>query len=426
VVARYDVAFDSTVSPFQLCAAHVENNAARLLIARALSTSGSRARSATFELSELRLDLAHTNGGDSAPETVAPAWSLAGADLPYWASWDGGWVVLSEDAFTAPVPEQEKVETEEERGARERKEKEERLGLGATLPPVTASAEPAETPIGETETADVEMADETQYPFRWTQDTSSVTITMPVPPGTSRSALDVRLAPSSVTVSITGELEPPLSNFAGRTHALWTEIRADESTWTFDSSSNEIALELTKAEGDGTRWPSVFVPGEDDEDEEDFEDVPETFETATLDAVRASFASVRTRETGADTPGSEPRGNAPAVAALAREDMDLDWEDDEYAADGAFADMGASAGLVGRSVLVGFVRDASEGVNATWSRQPVAVLSLPAAPGATDLIVKSAVDGLRFAAPSEDPARTPWTHVGTTPARPASRAARQL
>lgn len=386
---------------------------------------------------------------------MKPEWELTGGDLPLWAIWaEDGWVVLSEEAF-GPRPEP-RTETEQERLAREHKERKAKLGLGAQLPSgdQTPAETPAETParspppefapasISETQMedtskgdtqeaedaqkekmeetekdevrslgrrsragsevpesdADMDVNEARQYPFHWTQDASSVTITVPLPPSTPRSAINVDLTPTTASISVRA---PNLSVaqftfFSAGAHTFWSETPFQ--TWTYETTTGKLQIELEKSEGDG-RWPSVFIPDSDGED-----DVPETFSKDTLAAIRESFA-VKTRS------DDEMPGTNPTIPALLREQMDLDDGDDfSERTEGAFADL--SAGSVGRSVLFGSVRQGK----ATWSRQPQSVLSLPLLTS-DDLgrdqgvIVRHAVDGLLIA-----PAANGWKHIGTNPA----------
>jgi hypothetical protein len=376
-----------------------------------------RGRKATFALAQIEVNSTHTNGVDAGPEHLTPRWTLTGNDIPYWAAWSGnGWVILSEDPFHAPNPDDDRPETDTERATREHNEKVAHLGLGASLPESTKTEEPQEEPM------QVDKEEEKTYAFSWTQDTSSVTITVPVPSATTRKDINVQISPDTLSLSINSQdnLTPPLSSFVAKGHAFWSNVVQDESTWTYDAAKGEIEIELQKSEGDTIRWPSVFVPGGDDDDEDDFEDVPETFAPSTLAAFRESFNhAVHTRDDNID---EEPHLPPRALPALLREEMDLDFDDDEddfdQRTEGAFADLGA--GTVGRSALIGFV---SFDGTASWSHQPASVLSLPVTCAGPDyeaqagIIVKTAVDGLVFTPPRVgNPSKTPWVHAGTNPA----------
>jgi hypothetical protein len=103
--ARYDLHVDGALSPFLLYAAHAEDGAYRLLLARAVVHNASEAgrfkpRQTTFELLEVSLDVSATNGVDEAPGVLEPTWRLPGPDLPYYTVWaEGGWLVLAEEPF---------------------------------------------------------------------------------------------------------------------------------------------------------------------------------------------------------------------------------------------------------------------------------------------------------------------------------------
>lgn len=360
-------------------------------------------RQTTFELLEVTVDVSKANAGDDAPEPLAPSWRLPGPDLPYYAVWaDDGWIVLSEEPFGEEAGKKMRVtETPAQRAAREKEEALAKRGLGAREEKeVDEWAEDDEEDV-----AMAEPAGEQKYNFRWTQDQASVTITIALPSGVQKGEISVNLQPSSVTFEVTSAaLSPDLAAWLNKEHSFWSEIRVSESTWTFDGSELELTLAKT---GDDMRWASAFVPA--DSDDED--DVPETFDAATLESIRASFSRA---QPAADGEG-EPHGNAPTIPALLREEMDMD-SDDDMDEDGAFADLQTHKG-VGRLVVLGHI---ANGVP-TWSRQSATVLSLPLCPAGdlpshTGIIVKQAVDGLVFAPPPSDPARTPWIHLGTNPA----------
>lgn len=429
-IARYDLVLEGGQTPFILYAAHHEGgDAFRLLLARAVvepmsDSSKYTPRVANFELVEVGIDISHSNGVDDSPELLQPQWALTGGDLPYWASWtEGGWLVLCEEPFGEKQQEEEKKpETAAQRAQRLREAKLAKLGLGANI----ASRDPFEQDDGYGEAVDQEADEEAmdvdtpkEYPFRWTQDTTSVTITVPLPAGTTSKDINVKITPDMLGISIQSDsLTPALSSFVSKpAHSFWNGIVVDESTWTYDATKAELDIELQKQGEDGMRWPSVFVPSSDDED--DAEDVPETFAASTLDAIRKSFSSVQTRTS------EEPHGNQPAIPALLREEMDFDLDDGaDYGEgeDGAFAHP-SGASTVGRTVLFGHIVPNAEGgvPTVSWPRQPAQVLSLPVTsqgpelPSAAGVIVKTAVDGLVFA-PSTDPARAPWVHLGTNPA----------
>lgn len=412
----------SNASPFLLYAAHQEgDNAYRLLLCRPVvsaeaEASKYRPRKAVFDLIEVDVLTNIENGIDDEPQTLFPSWSLRGNDLPYWASWaEGGWLVASEDPFSdGPVVRTPRPrEQEGAKAARQHEARVSKLGLGAQLP------DDVEAPRGAGAEADeAEEEDAKVFPFSWTQNETSVTIKIPVPGGTPRRDIALSIAPEYLDIKITSpSLSAALFTFLERSrHSFWSEIDADESTWTYHSAIGEIEVELQKLEGDA-RWPSIFVPSDDDDDAE-VEDVPETFAASTLAAIRDSFNNVKTRS------ADEPQGNHPALPGLLREELDYDLEDDDYEeAQGSGAISETNSGTVGRSVLLGHVKITPDGPQATWPRQPTSILSLPVTsagpdlPADTGVIVKFAVDGLLFAPVSgSDPSRAPWIHLGTNPA----------
>lgn len=384
LVARYDAEF-----AFQVYAAFESGDGWTLLISRIVDETQKSdrytPREVFFDLMEVKLG--GENGGDDAPGKLEVMWTLRGKDVPYWACWSDGWLVLSETPFEEPST---KVETEEEKQERERKAKISKLGLGASLDDEgTTNVEATE--VVETEAMDVDK-DDTAYPFSWTQDASTITLSFPLE-GVTKRDVTVALNQSSIGLGIKStSLAPPLVAFLSKPErALWGDIKAGDSTWTLDSTGLEMTL--TKVD-ENTRWPSVFAPSDDSDDEED--DVPETFTASTLASMRESF-------TTATRSDSEPQGPHPGIPALIREEMDFDMEDE------AGDDVDA-AGAVGRQVLVGHIVDGSP----SWSRQAPSVLSLPL--DKVSIIVKQAVDGLVFAPPTGDAAREPWRHEGTCPA----------
>lgn len=420
--ARYDLEIDGALAPFLLYAAGGAGSEFRLLLAHAVvhgdEGEGSRfkPRQTTFELLEVVVDVSKTNGGDSDPEPLHPSWRLPGPDLPYWAVWsNGGWLVLAEEPFGEDAAGKDKVkETPAQRAARLKEEADAKRGLGARIVEEEDDFPEAKTEevVEEKEEEEVEMEDAEVKPnFSWTQEPGGVTITIPLPTGLSKQDINVNLQGGSVMIAVSSDSLPPsLAEWLSREHSFWSDIQLSDSTWTYDATSGELELILTKS-GEDMRWPSVFIPSSDDSDGED--DVPESFGAATLEAIRASFS----RAQPVTKSDEEPHGNPPTIPALLREQMDIDSDDDFEHEDGAFADLQSNKG-VGRLAVIGHVVD---GVP-TWSRQPATVLSLPLfwagpdLPPATGIIVKQAVDGLVFAPSSGHPARTPWTHLATNPA----------
>ncbi|CAK9783128.1 unnamed protein product [Cutaneotrichosporon oleaginosum] len=401
--ARYDLHVDGALSPFLLYAAHGEGGSVyRLLLARAVVHNATDAgrfkpRQTTFELLEIALDTGATNETDDAPGILEPVWRLPGLDLPYYVVWsEGGWLVLAEESFGEEKPSSSIRETAAQRAARLKAEVDAKRGLGARVEENTGEI-PGEIPEGEEEEQEeVEMVDageEKDSPFRWTQEQGGVTITIALPSGSPKPS--VNLKAGSLTVTATGETSTHLEGWLGHEHSFWSDIKLDDSTWTYDATSGELEIILAKKEGD-MRWPSVFVPGDDSDD-----DVPESFGQAQMDAIRESFSRAQPVQR------EEPVGHAPTIPALLREEMDIDSDDDD--------DDDQPKG-VGRRCVVGQICNGTP----VWSRQPATVLSLPLVsagdlPSGAGIVVKQAVDGLLFA-PAGDPARTPWQHIATNPA----------
>ncbi|BEJ11765.1 hypothetical protein CspHIS471_0202250 [Cutaneotrichosporon sp. HIS471] len=385
--ARYDL----QDGPFLLYAAHGEGSSStfRLLLSRAIvhnvDAGKFTARQTTFELVQVSVDTSATNGVDDGPGVLEPNWRLEGSDLPYWTVWaEGGWLVLSEEPFGVEKLPTKSKDTPAQRAARLKAEADAKRGVGARVEEIVDDNPDEE---------EVEMADAT-VPFNWTQEAGSVSITVPLPAGTPKTALAVVIQPGSLRVSVQSDV-PDLSGWLAHEHSFWSDIIADESTWTYDSVSGELEISLAKRDGD-MRWPSVFVPGDDSDDSDD--DVPESFSAAEMDSIRASFS--RAQLSTSDEPPVPPS----SMPALLREEMDIDSDDDDD------EDRG-----VGRICVIGHITDGK----AVWTGQPATVLSLPLVQAGdllgAGIVVKQAVDGLLFC-PSGDPARTPWTHIATNPA----------
>lgn len=392
-IGRYDLD-----TPFQLYAAHGVEGAWRLLATRTIvneskGTSRYAPRDVSFELMEVAIE--GENRGDDGPGKVEVVWSLRGKDLPYFAGWKEGWVVLADTPFDVPS---DVGESEEDRRVREKKEKVAKLGLGASLEEVEEGQGEDDGTEGAGEPMEVD--EDTAHPFSWTQDSSSVTLTFSMDRDVkvTKKDLDVTLKHDAIGLVIDStSLPPALSAFLKKPERpLWSDIRVDDSTWTLDGSGLEVTLAKVD---ENTRWPSVFAPSDDSDDEDD--EVPETLTADALAAIRESF-SVAQRPAESD---QEPQGNHPGVPALIREEMDFDLEDETN------EDVDAT-GSVGRQVLVGLIVDG----NASWSQQAPSVLSLPLLDDIS-VIVKQAVDGLLFTPPaSADPTRSPWVHEATSPA----------
>lgn len=411
LIARYDLVEPSSdLSPFALQAAsRASDSTYRVLLTRSVTTTlGKRKTSSSissFELLEVALDVNKRNAVDTEPRTLDVKWTLSGGDTPFWCAWrNGGWVVLSSETFDESTDDVE--ETEEERVKREKKEKMEKLGLGATL----EEAEDEDKSAEKEGTMESGSAEDKEWPFSWTQTADSVSVSIPLPKGTTRKDISIDLSSTKFTFYVASvDQSPVLQSFLNKpSRQFWTTVDPELSTYTYNATTCVFELDLTKVDV-GTRWPSVFSPSEDDDDEE--EEVPETLSTAMLAAVRETFSNIKTR--GDD----EPQGNHAAIPALLREEMDYDLEDGEDFGEGAGGVSGeagsSSGGKVGREVYVGHIVEGK----ASWSKNQSSVVSLPASGNRPEIMIKSAVDGLLFeAGPGGNAARDPWRHASTSPA----------
>jgi hypothetical protein len=404
LVARYDLD-----TPFLLRSSHlVSATDVRLLLTRPTPAAGKdvKAHEKTFEMMEVSVDPALTNGVDEGPGKLNGRWSLTSGDLPYWCKWwQGGWMVLSGEEYRNAA----------EAGPSTSVANSSRTGIGAGSVDETTdvtrgdAAAPANT--GETERT---------WPYSWTQTSDSISMTIPFPAGTKRPHLSISLEPSQLTLSLASSAPSttsPLNDFLRRpTRSFWSDIDTQSSTFTYNSDKAILELELIKAD-DHSRWPSIFSPlDDDDSEEEEEEEVPETLDANTLAAVKASFSNIKTRQ-----PGEEPTGNHPAMPALLTEEMDIDLDDDEDydQAEGPFSDKG---GKVGRDCFIGHIIDGSP----KWTKTTSTTISLPMSSPPTEgeqpssgvgLVIKSAIDGLHYQPPSSgDISKSAWTHASTTPA----------
>ncbi|KAI9639568.1 uncharacterized protein MKK02DRAFT_39884 [Dioszegia hungarica] len=388
--------------PFLIRAARAESDSISLLLSRSVigpEEGKSRTTKRTFELLEVVIDLSsaeHTSELDVR-------WRIQAGDLPVYTAWtDAGWMVLSGETYGNSKTEEALNEVEKEK--RERDARIAKLGLGASLPQGEQSV-----PVPPSEPARISTPPPDQ-PLTWTQTGESASIRIPFAAGTVRSDIVISLHPTSINLSVKGvpaAAQPePLQQFLRHTErSWWAEIDPDLSSFSYDSSSSTLDIDLAKQDGEH-RWPSLFLPSSDDDDAE----IPETLSSDVLASVRQTFDSIRTRAP------DEPAGNHPAIPSLLREEMDFDMEDGEDFEDRAAGAMGDGGGKVGREVFVGILRDGK----AEWSTASVTVVSLPLQSGGRGngmegVIVKSAVDGLLFT-PSADLVGSPWTHQATIPA----------
>ncbi|KAK4687372.1 hypothetical protein P7C73_g2731, partial [Tremellales sp. Uapishka_1] len=347
-VARYDLP-----TPFLVHSAHfVSTHEARILLSRAVHVD----KKQSFELIEISIDVTLGNGVDAAPDDLEERinWRKYGGDIPIWCEWrEDGWTVLASEEFTSGSP----VEADQ----KAQPNKADKSGLGAA-------------------------------PHSWTQDSSTVSISIPLPPDASISKSDIAITFTANTVSIQIPSVPSLSS----TKSLWTTI-SPSSTWTFDPAAHLVDITLFKAD-ENTRWPSVYDTDDDD-------DIPETLSADLLESVKQSFNAIKTRSSA-----EEIENPHPTLPGLLREEMEFDLEDGEDFGEGE------AGGKVGREFLVGSL----SAERSEWSRQSNWVISTPlegSEPNHHGIVVKNAVDGLFFR-PSDtlDSIIPPWTHTSTCPA----------
>ena len=404
-IARYDLLPKPGSEPcaFLLQAAHlISPTDCRLLLTRSIIPPNAgkvRTQTTAFELLEVILDPTKRNSVDATiAEPLDVRWRLVGRDLPFWCAWSGsGWQILSGEQYEVDVDEDKRANLKRELLQREQDERVARLGIGASL----SFSDPVKTNGDHSSPAAF-------HPYSWTQNSESLSVSIPFPPNTERSDISfgitsdtfsLSLSPSSA-VSAEGSLERFLINPKRR---FWTDIDIAASTMSFNYGKSVLELDLVKAEPHN-RWPSVFTKLDDNNEDEA---VNETISASELAVAREILSNTRDRQP------LEPEGNHSTIPGLLREEIDFDLEDEEDSGETSDMVIGDSSGggKVGRDILVGFVQD---GV-ASWSKSPASILSTPL--DHSGMIVKSAVDGLIFKPPvSAKPVTTPWTHISTSPA----------
>lgn len=367
--------------PYLLQAARIQDEAIRILVTRSILDGR---KHTGFELAELTLPM--EEGGEAEV-----AWSMKGPDAPVSCTWhDDAWLILSSEAF-----QEEEGDTEDSAPAAVETSSTSFGGIGIDTPLERPSV--PDTPA--------------EHPFSWTQTGDSATIRFTMSAGTQRSDLTFSLGTSSFKLGSRIPQPPALTRLMSVTeHAWWAPIDIETSSLSYDPVKAVLEVDIAKAEHPN-RWPSLFLPSDDDSLEDGEFDVPETLDASVLAAVRATFDSIKPKGDGPD----EPAGNHPAIPSLLREEMDFDMEEGEDFDDRAAGALGEQGGKVGRDVFVGRVKDGK----GEWSKTSAAVVSMPfdslAAPS---LVIKSAVDGLIFTPPANgaSPAKKAWTHTSTVPA----------
>ena len=387
----------------------------------------SQATTTTFELCDYPVhDQNEDTNGNATAGPSKPS-HYFGSDLPLYVGSAGAngadWLALSGKEFVRPEEWDQTLQRDVDRRNREMLEAGDHAGLGAQASgsapvpvPRAAHIEEIDNPMEGSSSTNHRPtpSQDDQVPYSWTQHDDTLTLSFNFPTNTPRKSIQITLSSEHLDMAIDDSvpMRSTLMNFlTRRKRKWWSDIDAGESTWTYDSTTGIIELDIIKS-GDEIRWPSVFAPS--DEDEKD-DEVPETFDSATLSAVRESLGKIKERDL------DEPEGKHPALPALLREEMDYDLDDDEDDFDETPGGILGNPGghKIGREVLIGSFDSWSNPPK--WSRSSTTVVSLPLSGDIGDgIIVKSAVDGLIFtpSAPNgdTDPTTTPWRHFGTSPA----------
>jgi hypothetical protein len=344
--------------------------------------------------------------------TLDVLWSLQGPDAPYLAYGNSSRLLLaSSEPYSSAGSES-----------------------------ATASTDPASTSsaVGSSSSEAIHLP---QHPFSWAQSSTSVTVSISLPPSTARALIHPTIGTKTLSVLV-GEASSPqtsLEGFAKR--AYWDSVRSNESFWEWDAECGVLTLELEKTNPQ-TRWPHLFLPSGTTPD---YLDVPEELAP---EARKAIAADLDRFTAGLDLPDSAPGG----IASLMREEMDIDDEGDDegLAADGearvgrpvrwTFVDADGGGGrLLDRDAqLVARTLQGTEALIATaleWTQNGFAKLDdkLPSVlvkhsvslRGATcrspqdDTLTLSCLprqlDALLFAPPPSPPTTT-FTHAKTFPA----------
>lgn len=248
--------------------------------------------------------------GSEAESPLEILWSLEGLDAPVFADFADGRFLL---ASSAP------------------------FASSAASSSSTSSAQPAPRPSLSSRPP--------QAPFTWVQSTSSITLSIPLPPSTVTSHIHVPFSTSFLSISLgSPTLRQALPGFDRR--PFWDAIKPSDSTWTWDSATGVLELELEKAHA-GTRWPSLFKSSREP-GQEDYEEVPETLSEDKKAAIRESLEKFTSDE---GVGGMGGIGAAAGFSSL----MDVD---DELTAGGEDGEEEAAGGM---QVLWTFVETAGEG-----------------------------------------------------------------
>lgn len=227
---------------------------------------------------------------DSGSRTLEVLWALEGKDAPVLAHCNGSQFLLaSSEPYILPGSEQ--IAT-------------------SSSPSAPAPTVPAVLP---------------QHPFSWAQSSSSVTVSISLPPSTPRAHIHPSILTKSLSVLV-GESSSSQTSLDGFSKRFWWDsIKSDESYWEWDAKGGYLTIELEKT-NPNTRWPHLFLPTGL---KPDYVDVPETL---LADDKKAIAADLGRFTSDLDLPDSAPGG----IASIMREEMDIDddMEDEGLAADG--------------------------------------------------------------------------------------------
>ncbi|WWD09671.1 hypothetical protein V865_007799 [Kwoniella europaea PYCC6329] len=99
-----------------------------------------------------------------------------------------------------------------------------------------------------------EQAEQAALPYQWTQDLSTVTVTVPLPKGTKGKDINVVMGKKKLKVQLKTSNEPILEG------ELFNDIISDESSWTIDDGTLNIELEKLSAHIQSHQWwPHVLT-----------------------------------------------------------------------------------------------------------------------------------------------------------------------
>lgn len=259
-----------------------------------------------------------SSGDDSATpaRTLEVLWSVVGQDAPVVAHCNGTRLLLaSSEAYSLP--------SSVDGGGAPAAD-----GVVGAPSGSSTSAEPVYLP---------------QHPFSWTQTSTTVTVSVALPPSTPRAHVHPTIGSRSLSILV-GEgswAQVALEGFAQR--EWWDSVKLDESFWEWDAEQGLVTLELEKANPQ-TRWPHLFLPSGTTPAHAD---VPEELAP---DARKAIAADLDRFSSALDLPDSAPGG----IASIMREEMDID---DEFEDEGLAADGEARVGRVVRWTFVDATED---------------------------------------------------------------------